>query len=164
MITIRFKSIFFPLSSKFLSSIDSDVVENRASFKPPLSHYKLSLSIGTMASNGATESASKVEADNRKIFVGGIHREATQEELRAVMEQFGAVKDATIKIDPMGMSRGFGFVLFEEEASVDACLAAGDLTLKDKKMEGELVCLLVCLFVCLLVGLSSRTQRQELIC
>lgn len=90
-----------------------------------------------MASNGATESASKVEADNRKIFVGGIHREATQEELRAVMEQFGAVKDATIKIDPMGMSRGFGFVLFEEEASVDACLAAGDLTLKDKKMEAK---------------------------
>ena len=91
-----------------------------------------------MTSNGATESASKVEADSRKIFVGGIHREATQEELRAFMEQFGAVKDATIKLDPMGMSRGFGFVLFEEEASVDACLAAGELKLKDKKMEGEI--------------------------
>lgn len=53
------------------------------------------------------------------------------------MEQFGAVKDATIKLDPMGMSRGFGFVLFEEEASVDACLAAGELKLKDKKMEAK---------------------------
>jgi len=91
-----------------------------------------------MDTNGAPSgSASKVEADNRKIFVGGIHREATQEELKAYMEQFGAVKDATIKLDPMGMSRGFGFVLFEEESSVDACLAAGELTLKEKKIEAK---------------------------
>ena len=92
-----------------------------------------------MTTNGATsaESASKVEADSRKIFVGGISWEATTDDLKAYMEQFGAVKDVTIKSDAAGNPRGFGFVLFEDEASVDACLNAGPLSLKEKKIEAK---------------------------
>ena len=85
----------------------------------------------------ASESASKVEADSRKIFVGGISWEATADDLRSYMSQFGAVKDVTIKTDHTGNPRGFGFVLFEEESSVDACLNAGPLSLKDKKIEAK---------------------------
>lgn len=85
----------------------------------------------------SAESASKVEADNRKIFIGGISWEATSDELRAYMEQWGAVKDVTIKTDAAGNPRGFGFVLFESESSVDAVLAAGPLQLKDKKIEAK---------------------------
>ena len=92
-----------------------------------------------MTTNGATsaESASKVEADSRKIFVGGISWEATTDDLKAYMEQFGAVRDVTIKSDAAGNPRGFGFVLFEDEASVDACLNAGPLSLKEKKIEAK---------------------------
>ena len=41
--------------------------------------------------------------------------------LRAYFEAFGVVRDIEIKIDSAtGMSRGFGFVLFETEDSVNA--------------------------------------------
>ena len=34
--------------------------------------------------------------------------------------RFGAVKDVTVKSDPQTQqSRGFGFVLFEDESSID---------------------------------------------
>jgi len=88
--------------------------------------------------NGAFSSASKNEADPRKMFIGGLSWQTTVEELKEFFTQFGEVKDATIKTDAAGTSRGFGFVLFAEEASVDRVLAAeAPLTLKEKKIEAK---------------------------
>jgi len=88
------------------------------------------------ASIGA--SASKNEADPRKMFIGGLSWETTVEELKEYFSQFGAVEDATIKTDMSGTSRGFGFVLFAEEPSVENVLASPTpLTLKDKKIEAK---------------------------
>ena len=53
-------------------------------------------------------------------------RETSTEALRAYFERFGEIKDAVVKMDPAtGQSRGFGFVLFCNEASIEAVLAAG---------------------------------------
>ena len=93
---------------------------------------------GSADSNGAHASASKNEADPRKMFIGGLSWETTVEELKEYFTQFGEVKDATIKTDIAGTSRGFGFVLFAEESSVDKVLAAeAPLTLKEKKIEAK---------------------------
>ena len=56
--------------------------------------------------------------------------------LRAHFEQFGAVKDVEIKVDPStGLSRGFGFVLFELPESVNAVVAAGQQFLDGKRID-----------------------------
>ncbi|CAI4212249.1 unnamed protein product [Parascedosporium putredinis] len=60
-----------------------------------------------------------------KIFVGGVSQETTDQEFRDYFAQFGRVVDATLMMDKdTGRPRGFGFVTFENEAGVDACLNA----------------------------------------
>ena len=49
---------------------------------------------------------------------------ANAEEFKAYFEQFGSIADITIKTDPnTGRSRGFGFILFDDVASVDKVLS-----------------------------------------
>ena len=45
------------------------------------------------------------------------------------------VKDVSVKMDPMtNQSRGFGFVLFEDESSIDNVLAIAHHSLDGKKV------------------------------
>ncbi|KAH8589418.1 hypothetical protein B0O99DRAFT_636829 [Bisporella sp. PMI_857] len=58
-----------------------------------------------------------------KIFVGGVSQEATEADFKNYFTQFGRVVDATLMMDKdTGRPRGFGFVTFDNEAAVDACL------------------------------------------
>src|ERR1700712_891719 len=58
-----------------------------------------------------------------KIFVGGVSQEATEQDFKEYFTQFGRVVDATLMMDKdTGRPRGFGFVTFDSEAAVDACL------------------------------------------
>jgi RNA-binding protein Musashi len=58
-----------------------------------------------------------------KIFVGGVSQETTDQEFKEYFAQFGRVVDATLMMDKdTGRPRGFGFVTFENEAGVDACI------------------------------------------
>ena len=60
-----------------------------------------------------------------KIFVGGVSQEATEQDFKEYFMQFGRVVDATLMMDKdTGRPRGFGFVTFDSEAAVDACLAS----------------------------------------
>ena len=55
--------------------------------------------------------------------------------MRAYFESFGEVKDAVVKIDAnTGASRGFGFVIFSNEASIDAVFASGSHEIDGKKV------------------------------
>ncbi|CAN8106021.1 unnamed protein product [Discula destructiva] len=70
-----------------------------------------------------------------KIFVGGVSQDTTDAEFREYFSQFGRVVDATLMMDKdTGRPRGFGFVTFESEAGVDACLAT-DLAIHGKPIE-----------------------------
>jgi len=60
----------------------------------------------------------------RKVFVGGLSPKVTSEELRAHFAQFGTVVNAIIMMDTKtNKSRGFGFVTFDAENTVDTVLA-----------------------------------------
>ncbi|KAI2624080.1 hypothetical protein GGS21DRAFT_532878 [Xylaria nigripes] len=59
-----------------------------------------------------------------KIFVGGVSQDTTENEFKDYFAQFGRVVDATLMMDKdTGRPRGFGFVTFENEIGVDACLS-----------------------------------------
>lgn len=61
----------------------------------------------------------------RKLFIGGLSFETTEESLKNYYEQWGKLTDCVVMRDPASKrSRGFGFVTFSSMAEVDAAMAA----------------------------------------
>jgi len=56
---------------------------------------------------------------NIKVFLGGLSKEVTKELIDEYFSQFGEVVDSVVMVDSQGISRGFGFVTFQDSASVD---------------------------------------------
>lgn len=73
----------------------------------------------------------------RKIFVGGLPPQATVENLKTCFAEFGSIVDAVVMYDnEKDRPRGFGFVTFETEASVERVLSERpSYTLFDKRVE-----------------------------
>lgn len=70
-----------------------------------------------------------------KIFVGGVSQDATEQLFTEFFAQFGRVIDSTLMMDKdTGRPRGFGFVTFEGEGAVEACLAQ-PLSILNKPIE-----------------------------
>uniref|UniRef100_H0VTS7 Heterogeneous nuclear ribonucleoprotein D-like n=1 Tax=Cavia porcellus TaxID=10141 RepID=H0VTS7_CAVPO len=87
---------------------------------------------------GSKINASKNQQDDgyrTKMFIGGLSWDTSKKDLTEYLSRFGEVVDCTIKTDPVtGRSRGFGFVLFKDAASVDKVLE-----LKEHKLDGKLI-------------------------
>ena len=65
----------------------------------------------------------------RKLYVCHLHPKVSKEELILNMEVFGQIQEAQINYHPMTQKpRGFGFVLFEDEASVKEALSYQEKT------------------------------------
>lgn len=72
--------------------------------------------------------------DDRKLFVGGLPQEAKEGDIREYFGQFGNVTGVNLKMDQMtGRSRGFCFVVFENEATLQNALAQ-EHVIKGKKV------------------------------
>jgi len=62
---------------------------------------------------------------SKKLFIGNIEWSTTEEDLKELFGQHGAVEEAIIIKDKMsGRSKGFGFVTFAEDADADKALEA----------------------------------------
>ncbi len=60
-----------------------------------------------------------------KIFVGGLSRDATEEDVRSAFEAFGKVTSVAVLKDKFtGEPRGFGFVEMEAKAEAEAAINA----------------------------------------
>jgi len=77
------------------------------------------------------------ENDNRKLFVNSLSWETTEAQFREYFEKFGAVKEATIKLNELGQSKGFGFILFEDPESIDMVNAQETHTLNGRKINAK---------------------------
>jgi len=74
-----------------------------------------------------------VEEEDRKVFVGGLAQEATQEDLKEYFATFGEIEKVQLKMDSQtGRSRGFAFIIFKEQSSVDPA-TEGEHSIKGKK-------------------------------
>ncbi|XP_073402367.1 heterogeneous nuclear ribonucleoproteins A1 homolog [Dendrobates tinctorius] len=61
----------------------------------------------------------------RKLFIGGLSFETTDDSLRHHFEQWGTLTDCVVMRDPMSKrSRGFGFVTYMSAEEVDAAMDA----------------------------------------
>ncbi|CAM8934847.1 unnamed protein product [Rhodiola kirilowii] len=59
----------------------------------------------------------------KKIFVGGLASTVTESDFKKYFEQFGSINDAIVMYDPTTKRpRGFGFITFDKEDSVDNVL------------------------------------------
>ncbi|KAJ7570788.1 hypothetical protein O6H91_01G135300 [Diphasiastrum complanatum] len=64
----------------------------------------------------------------KKIFVGGIPTTVTEEEFAKHFSQFGKIVEHQIMLDHSNSrSRGFGFIIFDNEKTVDDLLAKGNM-------------------------------------
>lgn len=52
-------------------------------------------------------------ASGKKVFVGGMTKETTQEEVEEFFGQFGSLREVKMMMDDEGVSKGFCFVTFE---------------------------------------------------
>ncbi|CAN8315922.1 unnamed protein product [Cochlearia groenlandica] len=89
---------------------------------------------GFNASSRSFDSGTSVRT--KKIFVGGLPPALTSDEFRAYFETYGSVSDAVIMIDQTTQRpRGFGFVSFDSEDSVDVVLHKTFHDLNGKQVE-----------------------------
>ncbi|CAD5120768.1 DgyrCDS9326 [Dimorphilus gyrociliatus] len=73
---------------------------------------------------------------DRKMFIGGLSWQTSQESLRDYFGQFGEISECMIMKDPMTKrSRGFGFITFTDSTSVDKVLANGPHELDSKMID-----------------------------
>lgn len=73
-----------------------------------------------------------------KIFVGGLSMEANEEDVSTYFTKYGVVTEVNLvqdKNDPSRPHKGFGFVTFEDESSVDQAIAKHFHIIKDKRSE-----------------------------
>lgn len=72
----------------------------------------------------------------KKLYVGGLSFQTTEDTLRAAFAQAGAVSSATIIFDRMtGRSKGFGFVEMENDDEAQAAINMWD----SKELDGRTV-------------------------
>uniref|UniRef100_A0A3B4E6V1 RRM domain-containing protein n=1 Tax=Pygocentrus nattereri TaxID=42514 RepID=A0A3B4E6V1_PYGNA len=72
----------------------------------------------------------------RKLFVGGLNVQTTNEGLRAHFEQYGKLTDCVVvQNDQLQRSRCFGFVTYSSEEEADAAMAARPHVVDGKNVE-----------------------------
>jgi len=82
-------------------------------------------------SNGA----SNASVESRKLFVGGLSADTNEKDLTEYFSKYGAVESVVLKKDPNTQrSRGFGFVTFQNENSLNEAAAVTAHLIKGKKI------------------------------
>eukprot|EP00948_MAST-09A_sp_MAST-9A-sp1_P000276 g276.t1 len=92
---------------------------------------------GPLSSSGGNAASRRGAAPvSCKIFVGGLHYDTDVSGLKRYFGQFGEIQSAEVLYNrDTGKSRGFGFVVFKRESSVNSVLEKRMHTIDDKSAE-----------------------------
>lgn len=61
----------------------------------------------------------------KKLFVGNLPFKTTDSDLKEMFSQYGEISDAIVLMNrDTGVSKGFGFVTFNDDAAADAAIEA----------------------------------------
>ncbi|KAH9890065.1 RNA-binding protein Prp24 [Cubamyces lactineus] len=74
------------------------------------------------------------DANEREVYVAGLSKLVTKEDLETLFKTYGTVKDVRMIVDDKGRFKGFAFVEFENEQDARAALAANNHELKKRRM------------------------------
>jgi hypothetical protein len=106
-----------------------------------------------------------MSANGRKLFLGGLTKTTTTEQLFEIFGKFGTVVDAVV-MERNGNPRGFGFVTFKEKSSLSDVLAEGvvidgrEVDIKRAVPEDEMAIAPSKVFV---GGLSQKVDKSHLL-
>ena len=90
--------------------------------------------MGSEAFTSSEFTKGKAETMNKKLFVGGLSWDTTDQGLREAFARFGEISEAKVITDrETGRSRGFGFVTFEESSAAENAISEMDGTELDGK-------------------------------
>jgi RNA recognition motif-containing protein len=71
---------------------------------------------------------------SKKLFVGGLSWNTTEDGLRDAFKRFGEIEEARVITDRnTGRSRGFGFVTFEDDGAAKNAIAEMDGAMLDNR-------------------------------
>ena len=91
------------------------------------------------AGHGTADSGNNVSYDSKKVFIGGLRDNITEEEFKAYFETFGTVTDVVVIYDSLtSRSRGFGFVTFDSEEAVGKVMRQSFHNLNGTKVEAKI--------------------------
>lgn len=77
---------------------------------------------------------SDADANERELYVAGLSKFATKEDLRKLFETYGPIKEIRLAEDKSGQPKGFAFIDFESEMDARAALAANNHELKNRRI------------------------------
>jgi RNA recognition motif-containing protein len=69
-----------------------------------------------------------------RVFVGGLSGETTEAEMKELFSSYGEVTSIKIIQDRAGVSKGYGFVTFENEEQARNLLRHTEVYLKSRKL------------------------------
>lgn len=76
------------------------------------------------------------QATVQKLFIGGLKEGTTEEDVRAVFEEYGSIEEVDmIKDKATGKMKGFGFIKFTDYDSVDKLVLKGSIELNGKTVD-----------------------------
>jgi len=88
---------------------------------------------GTENNIDSTQQPGAGDEDDRKLFVGGLPQDATQDDISEHFKIFGEIENINLKTDQTsGRSRGFAFVLYKTVESLTSAIEAKEHTVKSK--------------------------------
>jgi RNA recognition motif-containing protein len=74
------------------------------------------------------------DANEKEIYVAGLSKFTTKEDLMKLFQTYGPVKDVRMALEQNGQAKGFAFIEFDEEKDAQAALGANNYELKKRRI------------------------------